>query len=269
MTHFQKQKRSWYRSRRRYRSPLLSAGRVVKERSRIKIPWVWALKLAKVLPIFGVVYFVFFSKFFAIQDVIIEGNSYIPTETIAQQIPRGKNIFLFKISSAKINMMRQLPEIRDLAIYRGLPNAIKVVVLEREGRIAWETSGERFLVSSQGEVAKRVMVGESIDGMPLIIDKQNFPVQVGSVLTTASFVSFVSNVYDQMYGVVNLRPTYFEVDETTFDIILHTEAGYYIKFNTMRSSRKQLENLKKVLVEKGGEVHEYIDLRIDGWAYYK
>jgi hypothetical protein len=37
----------------------------------------------------------------------------------------------------------------------------------------------------------------------------------------------------------------------------------------MRSSGKQLENLKKVLVEKRPDIKEYIDLRIDGWAYYK
>jgi len=37
----------------------------------------------------------------------------------------------------------------------------------------------------------------------------------------------------------------------------------------MRSSAKQLNNLKEVLVQKRNDIKEYIDLRIDGWAYYK
>ena len=69
--------------------------------------------------------------------------------------------------------------------------------------------------------------------------------------------------------MTNIKPTHFEVVETTFDVNLHTEAGFYVKFNTMRASAKQLDNLKKVLVKKREEVHEYVDLRIDGWAYYK
>ena len=104
---------------------------------------------------------------------------------------------------------------------------------------------------------------------PLISDSKNLPVSLGASIVSPNFIAFVTNINDKFFETTNIKPTYFEIPQTTFDLYLYTEAGFYVKFNTMRSSSKQLENLKKVLVEKRDGVKEYVDLRIDGWAYYK
>ncbi|MEK7096393.1 MAG: FtsQ-type POTRA domain-containing protein [Patescibacteria group bacterium] len=214
-------------------------------------------------------YFLFFSGVFKIKDVIIEGNTNISSEDLMSKLSKGSNVFLFDIEKAQSDILKNTPQIRELKIYRGLPNALKIIVVERESKIIWQTNNEKYLISSQGEIAKKLNSDIEIGTMPVVTDKLNRPVELSMKLVPSSFVVFIENIYSQFEGYSGTKPKYFEVEETTFDVNLFTEAGYYVKFNTTRSSRKQLENLKRVIVAKGGEVKEYIDLRIDGWAYFK
>jgi cell division septal protein FtsQ len=172
------------------------------------------------------------------------------------------------VSKARKEIIKNNPEIANVEIYRGLPDAIKIVVLEHDGKLVWQSGDSSYLISSQGYVAKKIEAGESFD-FPKIVDKKSIPVELGSSIISPSFVAFVTNIYSQFYSVTNIKPTNFEIDQTTFDINLYTEAGFYVKFNSLRSSAKQLDNLKQVLVAKRDQIHEYVDLRIDGWAYYK
>ncbi|MFA6532103.1 MAG: FtsQ-type POTRA domain-containing protein [Patescibacteria group bacterium] len=217
------------------------------------------------------VYFVFFSNVFKISEVIVEGGNLLPSETIASTVPRGLNIFRLHAAKLKQDLLIQFPEINDLEIYRGIPNAIKIVVQEKDARVLWQSGENKYIINSNGEAIRKVAAGDEskIGTPPLIIDKKNITAEPGLILVSPNFVSFITNVYSQFFDATNIKPTFFEVEETTFDVVLHTEAGFYVKLNTMRSSKKQLDNLKKVLVEKRGDVHEYVDLRIDGWAYYK
>jgi hypothetical protein len=140
--------------------------------------------------------------------------------------------------------------------------------LEREGKISWQSGDSVYLVSDQGEVVRRI-VGDEGAGLSKIIDKTNLPVVPGTQLVSPNFIAFIVNINSNFYETVNIKPLDFEVGETTFDVVLKTDAGFYIKFNTLRSSKKQLENLKKVLVSKRQDIKEYVDIRVDGWAYYK
>jgi hypothetical protein len=115
----------------------------------------------------------------------------------------------------------------------------------------------------------KLITGEEGRGLPKVIDKKNFSVSPGKKLVSPNFIAFIVNINQGFFNAVNIKPLDFEVDETTFDVVLRTEAGFYVKLNSLRSSKKQLENLKLVLVNKRPEIKEYVDIRIDGWAYYK
>jgi len=170
----------------------------------------------------------------------------------------------------KSEVRGKVPEIKDMEIYRGIPDALKVVVLENDKAIIWESQGRKYLVNSQGVSYMDVtdMAGEFLE-LPRVVDSNNLTVKLNKRIVMPSFAAFVLNVNSNIEGLVNLEPEYYEVVETTVDVRLHTKSNYYIKFDTMRSSAKQLEDLKKVLVEKSPVITEYIDLRVPGWAYYK
>ena len=226
----------------------------------------------KLVSIFLVIVFVLwiilFSKYFQIKDVIVEGNNLVQKETIENYAPKGKNIFLFNVSDAKKDLLREHTEIKDVIIFKGIPNAIKIQILEEDPKLVWQSGDKRYLVSTDGRVAKEIGT-EEFTNLPLIVDKKNVAIELGQKVISSDFIAFVMNINNQFFDKTNIKIKNFEIEETTFDLNVVTEAGFIVKFNSIRSSARQLENLKIVLVEKRPDIHEYVDLRIDGWGYYK
>lgn len=256
---------------RKYKSPSFFAGSKIEHKKRIKLPSSLTLKrVAYLLLICFIVYYLFLSKKFSVKEVIIEGNYSVADEEITKFIPEGANIF--RINSGKISsqLLNDNKTIRDIQIYKGFPNAIKVVMSEHEGKILWETDSTRYLINSNGMVIDKISdINKDESSLPLIKDMKNIKISEGDIIISPSFVAFIANVNNQIFDFTNIKPSHFEVTETTFDVNLYTEAGFYIKLDTTRSSAKQLDSLKRVLVAKRDAIHEYVDLRVDGWAYYK
>lgn len=253
----------------RYRSPSVFNDRQSGKRHKSTHLPKWFQKiLVLAILVIGIMYTLFYSKLFNVTDIFVEGNSLASTDLIKSKIPGNLNTLKLNEKEISDRILRELPEIKSVQIYRGIPNAIKIVVLEREGKIIWQTNGQKYLVSIQGEVSRQINEGEQFN-LPIVNDSKNLAVTPGQTLVSANFVAFVTNIYDNFFIETNIKPTYFEIQDTTFDVNLYTEAGFYVKFNSVRSSKKQLENLRLVLAQKRQDIKEYIDLRIDGWAYYK
>lgn len=251
-----------------YRSPLVFNNQKNKPKREWSFPKINLKYYFYLVVILLALFFIFFSGKFAIKDVLVEGSHLVPTEKIASYVEKNSNILLFSSSKIRNQILSENKEIKEVEIIRGIPDAVKIVVLEHDNKMIWQTGGNRYLVSIQGVVTRKINEGETFN-YPTVSDSKNIPVNLGDHLISPNFIAFVNNVYDKFFETTNIKPTNFDVAETTFDLNLHTEAGFFVKLNTMRSSIKQLENLKKVLVEKRGDIHEYVDLRIDGWAYIK
>lgn len=251
-----------------YRSPSVFVGKTPKTTKDFQIPKINRRLVAYTAVVIVIIYYIFFSGKFVVKEVIVEGNALVSIEKILPYAHKGSNILFLNSSTLKKQILNENSEIKDVQIIRGIPDAMKIVVQEHENKIIWQTGGAKYLISAQGEVTKKVEDNETFD-YPVVNDSKNFPVSLGENIVSPNFIAFIINIYDKFFEATNIKPTYFEVPQTTFDLHLYTEAGFYVKFNSMRSSSKQLENLKKVLVEKRNDVHEYVDLRIDGWAYYK
>lgn len=262
MVNFRRKNRSRFNRYRgnRYRAPSVFSSniRAVKE---ISIPaWVYKT-IFFVLILVIMIYFVFYSKTFAVRDVIVEGNHFATTEAVSSFVPKHSNIFRLNLTETKKQILTNVPEVKDLTIYRGIPNAVKIVVFERDARVLWQSGNDVYFLSSQGEIAKKVNRDDKIAGVPKVIDTKNLPIKVGVRVVSASFINFILTIQNDLQPEANIKPLDFSIDETTFDVNLATDAGFYIKFNTLRSSKSQLNNLKSVLVAKRPDVHEYVDLR--------
>lgn len=268
MTKNNKNKRSVFEGYKRYRAPGVFGGKKITEENESKNSALLTKISVYALLVLVLVFIVFKSSFFNIKEVMVEGNQNIPEEEVAAYAPKGENIFLYNIKIVKTKIFAEHPEIKDVMIYRGIPNAIKIVILEEDAKLVWQTGIDRYLLSSEGKISKKLVAGESVD-YPTVIDKKNIAVKSGDYIVSPSFVAFVNNIKSQCLEATNLKPDHFEVNETTFDVYMYTDSGIYVKFNSARNSGKQLENLKLVLVQKKDQIKEYVDLRIDGWAYYK
>ncbi|MDO8443980.1 MAG: FtsQ-type POTRA domain-containing protein [bacterium] len=261
-------KKSFPSTKRKYRSPAIYNPTGRSEKKKIKAsPFLIRLAFFAVF-LFGVIYYLFFSSQFQITEVIVEGNSLVSKEDIINVLPQQQNIFLFKINQDREIILSKFPEISQVEIYRGIPDAIKIVVLERENKIVWQTNNEMYFVSTEGDTTRKISQSEA-GNLPVVSDTKNLAVKPGSRLVSPNFVAFITNIYSAFQSEDNIKPVNFEVTETTFNVNLKTDAGFYIKLNSLRSSQKQLSDLKLILAEHRPDIHEYVDLRIDGWAYYK
>jgi len=211
-----------------------------------------------------------FSGYFTIDEVIVEGNELVSIEQILNSVDLKKNIFFFNNDYYEKLISNEVPEIKQVLIFKGIPNAIKIEVLEYEKSFLWKSAGKYYLVSSQGYAYKDVTNNFSdFENLPMLEDYAAIEVEDNQQVVGPSFVAFITNIDEQIEEITNIKPGKFSITETTVDVFLETDKGFFIKFDSMRSSKKQLDNLKKVMVEKGDQIHEYVDLRIDGWAYYK
>jgi hypothetical protein len=66
-------------------------------------------KIFIALAVLFVTWLLFFSSFFAIKDVLVEGNNLVSKETISDYAPVGHNIFRYKIGQTKKNFAKRTP----------------------------------------------------------------------------------------------------------------------------------------------------------------
>ena len=251
-----------------FRNPSLYNSRKKPERKKFHFSFaIFKLVLFVAVLIVGA-YYLFLSPIFIVKEILVEGVSLVSKEDVVKMIPKNQNLLLMDTQKIINNIIASHSEVSDVQIFRGLPDAVKIIILEKDGSIVWQSGEIKYLVSTQGEVARQIKGDEGVN-LPVVIDKKNVPVVASQKIVSANFIVFVKNVFDSFFTETNIKPVNFEINETTFDVNLVTDAGFYIKMNSLRSSKKQIDNLKLVLASKRSEVREYIDLRIDGWAYYK
>jgi len=252
-----------------YRSPkIFIAAKEERRKPKEREPFWPKLKIILLLlVIVGGIYFIFASPIFQLKQILVEGNRSIPQQEIESNFRTGANVLLINSKDFEDYLITKYPQIQNVQIYKGIPDAIKIVIFEKELKAIWETNGIKYFLSNHGEITK--LVDEGITSLPLVVDKQNLPVSPGDIVASPNFIAFITNANENLNKEAGINPVRYEIVETTFDVNLYTDAGFYIKLNSLRSSKKQLDNLKKVLAEKRSDIHEYVDLRIDGWAYYK
>lgn len=209
-----------------------------------------------------------YSSFFNIKEIFIEGNFLSKKEDIIGYAPVGKNIFRFDILEVKKSIKKTSPIISDVEIYRGIPNALKIVVLEKKPRVVWQTNGKFFLIDESGEAVKEITQSDFSE-LIHISDQKNLETKIGQKVLSREFINFSDTINKKFFDTTNIKISGWQVPETTFDLYVYTETGFFVKFDTTRSAETQLENLQKILVAYRPNIKEYIDVRINGWGYYK
>ena len=98
--------------------------------------------------IFFVVYLIFFSEFFIIKKIDINGNKTISNENIEKIIKNessnpilavfpGNNFFLTSEKKIKEKLLSEFSEIKTITIKKKLPNTIKAEIIEKNPLILW------------------------------------------------------------------------------------------------------------------------------------
>ena len=238
----------------------------------------------------GLAYFSIWSNFLWVKEIEIklvqEPKYYLPEqieeiiqgelkEKLWSFIPQ-KSIFLIPIKNIKENILNRFPEIKSVEINKRIPDSLEVVILERESVGIWCQIKKCFNIDNEGVIFKEspLVSGSFILN---IYASSSQPVEIRDQVTTSRVVEFILITNEELSEIkttddLSLSPIDFEIVSEE-NLRVKINSGFEIYFNPSCSVDSQLKMLKMVLTEqiKDEELTSliYIDLRIQGRAYYK
>lgn len=242
----------------------------------VTIPnWLFAL-VGVSLVLGGIIWFFTDAPWLAVKNIKVEGEATEETKAEIAKL-KGQNILWLSVTKPESAITRNQPSIRTIQILRGIPDTLRVKLIERQPALIWQVGETWYTLDSSGFVFRESQITKKDDGtldypgtdLPVIVDTKSLPVKIGSTVARTQFVTFVGKVKDHLAENGGLKYVRGEIEETTFSITVITDKGWKVLFDTTRPVDVQLRTLAKTLESKQSEIHEYIDVRVRGWVYYK
>lgn len=223
-----------------------------------------------------IIWFFTASSFFKVKDIRVEGPA-TPEVSQAIEALRGRNILWLSVTHPDRMIRQKQPSLKQIQILRGIPDTLRVKLIEREPALIWQTGDSWYTLDATGFVFAKSPLNKKEDGsfdlpatnLPILVDKTNLPVKMASYIIRPTFIVFVNDLRRRLPEEFNLQLARLEISETTYSLTAVTDAGWSILFHTGRQLDPQLRTLAKVLESKRSEIKEYIDVRVGGWVYYK
>lgn len=219
----------------------------------------------------GIIYLVWMSDVFRVKKIIYEGTVSEDAKMVVDR-EIGENIFKVNNFTLADKIKEVYPQAYTINVYKGLPDVLKVVMAERSVAMIWHSGGKNYLVDRLG-VAFREVSNVSTNAkwkvLPVVNDTTNFSVKPGQRLVSTRFIDFARIINDNFSKVEGIKIAHIEVGETSFQPNIVTELGWKVLLDGNRSPEYQLSDLKRILDKHKSEIKEYVDLRIEGYGYWK
>lgn len=259
-------------SRAAYRNPKIHrATPNVSAPWRIAIPIRFWIGLVIVAILGGASWFIFGSSFFRIQriDVLGGANEVVQTEIHSLF---NTNILTYSTKGMTAKLKADQSSIKDLHISKGLPHTLRVGVELRTPVMRWQHGDAHDLLDEDGtlfQYGDTTLNGVSIETLPMVVDLQNQPGTQGQQLMSRQFVVFIRHTNDFFHDHFPIPIDHFEIGQSSFEVTLVTKDGWKALLDTTRQPEPQLQALQQVFEHFHGDIHEYVDLRVSGRAYFK
>lgn len=265
----QKWRKKYNFNRKYYHPKIYSKTRPSKPKRKLVVPKFFWLAVMALFLVGTLAWFVFGSGYFLVKEIRVIGSVTPEVETSINSL-HGEHLLTYTTSGMEKNLKKTQGSIKKIKISKGLPDTLLVSVDLRQPVLVWRSQGKDFLIDKTGVVyTADVSELKSIKDLPLVEDTMNQPVTPGSAFVTPQFVGFINDLNQKFSETFPIKVEKFTVRETTFEIELHTSEGWYAILDTNRLIDPQLLGLESVFEKFGSDIKEYIDLRIEGKAYFK
>jgi len=142
------------------------------------------VKILKILfiagAVFSVVYFLFFSQFFLIKEIKINGNRSINSENIKNGVTTemsnaifgfipGNNFLFNENEKIKTVLTEEFSEIESVEVKKVFPNILEIKITEKKPIIIWCRFDDCYCIDSNGTVFTRAADDLKIDANKRII----------------------------------------------------------------------------------------------------
>lgn len=223
------------------------------------------------------IYFVFFSPYLKIKNIILVGNKNITLEEVENHLKPileenllASNILFFKSVKASEVLFSKIPSLRSIIIKKNPPQALEIKVEERTPQLVWKTGDKSYFISEDGVVFREL--SREISNLPLIVDEAKVPVELGGKTVSPKFVKFIKELVAKLPRRTKLEVDFIKIKEVTFDIEVVTKQKISLFMDSTRALDPQLTALTLVFQDAkkhGFGIWHYVDLRLENKVFYK
>lgn len=231
--------------------------------------------------LFSIFYFLFFSQTFQIEKIIVTGEEKVAKEDLKLLVEKKleskilffktKSIFLVNLNEIKKDILNNFPQVAEVEIGRGLPDALNIIVVERFGLTIWCQTEQCFLVDNEGVIFEEIfdvdLEAFQIKNLALVSE-----LKLGDKVIEKEKLNQVLDIESKLRDNLKIPLAAVTiVSEKRLNI--KTLEGWEIYFNSQEDMEWQLTKLRAVLEEEilpeNRKNLEYIDLRFGNLAPYK
>lgn len=205
-------------------------------------------------------YFFIQSSFFNISTVVIKNNLFLSSGDIRQlaDVPLGSNTFKIDDIRIKHNLMLH-PMIKDVKIYRELPDVLTIYIVERTPVILIPSETGFLELDETGVFLKKVSTISNVQ-LPILtgvkVDTNITPGQVVVDEKLAKSMEFLSKV------PVEYQAMLMEIELKDNQYIIYTPEGIKAIIGNEENISQKLQILQEIINggQLKGKLIDYIDL---------
>lgn len=213
-----------------------------------------------------VLYFAIFSDFFKIKTVSIDGVKSVEILDHLNKTLIGRNILLMRTGHYLNDLSKTFPILEEASIVRGLPSTVKISVKERsQVMILCSGSGGCFEIDSNGYAYQKI---QRPTDKVVLVDEKNFAIKETDQVFSKSFIKFFLDAIDELNkNSITIKEA--RMDETSFKIRFITSEGWAAVLDSSSNLQNQISAVKQAVDKNKSDIHEYVDVRVEGVAYLK
>jgi cell division protein FtsQ len=220
------------------------------------------------------IYFFFFSPFFSVKEIKIEGQlNFISEKEIKEFISeaiKGKVLFfkstsIFSFRRKKIEKLalKHFFSVKDIKIKRKFPDVLIVEISERKPVVNFCQENGCFFVDEEGIIFHKSNLKMTV----LRTEKKE--ARLGEKVVEKNLLKKALKIADSLKKEISIEVK--EIYLTPFKIEMTTEKGITLIFSPQKGLNEQIEDLKliieKQITQERLENVDYIDLRFDKIFY--
>ncbi|KKP99073.1 MAG: hypothetical protein US71_C0001G0048 [Parcubacteria group bacterium GW2011_GWD2_38_12] len=247
-----------------------------------------------IIIVFGV-YFFIFSDFFKIKEIVVRGNSYVVSAAIVDAFQnifaetkllflKNNNLNILNSQSAEQEIKDKFPRIEEVSIEKQWPDKIIVVIKEKEAveilcksknasvsDFSVANFSDCFFIDKNGIAFDRAADTQGFLILK-ILDNRGVDIGLDKKSLNTEFLNFVRDLKNNFDDYLNYNIKLIVLDHSAQREVSALIDNWRAIFDVSGDAKKQLFVLREVLekeVKDQKDKLDYIDLRVEGRAYYK
>lgn len=236
--------------------------------------------LLLVMIVFGLYYMAQFTNYFKLTDINVDGGGQITKNLIielTQQQAQERRFILFtqdKLPFFNKHQLQQTIEqqvvLNDLKIDKDYRHGLHISFTERQSEYYLMNQGQFFTLDAQGNLISVLSEIPASSTLP-VLSYQEKNLTIGMALTDSDYLAQIADL-QQNWPIEGFRISRFEITaDYGKEIQFVTDKGFTVYLSRQYDLQTQLSNLQQLYQDSIADKKavEYIDLRLEGWIYYK